>query len=472
MRSFERTMRLRVMMPTGVAMPLAVRRDDTIQDVKKMIKRMRQDVPDEIDLELYVDDDFTLAYKNEVVPGQRATLEDYQVLDMATMYIAPYNMSQVPVIACNSVDGPLHEVFPPDAMGYTTNDGAIIVGFDMDQARFLLHGMPSKSVNAVVFEGPLIAPTSPVTHSDVLQYGNSCVGNCKILSHKRKHIIVRNAEGRTVALLPSTVRPLMQLVLLTDVRVVYNRNDALVFPFLRVTGGLMDLVDQVLHVLHAVHGLKAVGKQRVRRIGGLSLLHKITELAGTKGIMLSLQTQFKRVKPMPDEHVPLAISCSRTSAIVHNFLLDKLDTSPWLLPRSPAELMSLVHCTSSVKFDANQLREPYVFKDNMISLSTQLPAKTVDIETFDPDTFVHLVRTGKIIACKNGYATQLQDGSWALARCTVNLHEKHRELERLHDELLPIDVYQIDHLIKDCPMSWLRTTFGDRYDEVSNQVKF
>ena len=460
------------MMPTGVAMPLAVRRNDSIQDVKKMIKRMRHDMPDDFNLELYVDDEFTLAYKNEVVPGHPATLGDYGVPDKATMYIAPFDMSHVPVMACHSRDGPVHEIFPADAMGYTTNDGSTIVGFDMDQGKFLLHGMPSQSLNSVFFQGPLIAPKCPITHSDVLEYGNSCVGNCKILSHKRKHILVRNAEGRTVALLPSTVRPLMQLVLLTDVRVVYNRNDALVFPFLRVTGGLMDLVDQVLHVLHVVHGLKAVGKQRVRRIGGLSELHKITELSGTKGIMLNLQTQFKRVKPMSNEHVPLAICCSRTSAIVHSFLMEKLDTSPWLLPRSPAELMSLVRCTSSVKFDSNQLRGPYVFKDNMISLSMQIPTKTVGMETFDPDTFVHLVRNGKIIACKDGYATQLQDNSWALARCTVDLHEKHRELERLHDELFPIDVYRVDHLIKDCPMSWLRTTFGDRYNEVTNQLQF
>ena len=465
-------MRLRVIMPTGVAIPLAVHIDDTIKDVKKMIKRVRNDVPEDLNLELYVDDDLTLAYKNEVVPGRPATLEDYGVTDKATMYIAPFNMSHVPVIACHSIDGPLHEVFPADAMGYTTNDGLMIVGFDMDQAKFLFHGTTSQSLNSVVFQGPLIAPKFPVTHSDVLEYGNSCVGNCKIISHKSKHVLVRNAEGRTVALLPSTVRPLMHLALLTDVRVVYNRNDALVFPFMRVTGGLMDLVDQVLHVLHAVYGLKAVGKQRVRRIGGLSLLHKVTELYGTKGILLNLQTQFKRVDTMPNEHVPVGITCTRTSAIVHSFLLDKLDTSPWLLPRSPAELMSLVHSTSSVKFDPSQLREPYVFKDNTISLSTQLPAPTAGVKTFDPDTFVHLVRNGKIIACKDGYATQMHDNRWAMAECTVDLHEKHRELERLHDDMFPIGEYQVDHLIKDCPMSWLRTTFGDRYNEVTNQVQF
>jgi len=436
----------------------------TIAQLKRQVHAARVMLPGDR-VELYTDRTMTMEYKEDF------TLGDYGLADGATLVLAPVCMADTPVPVVDAQGRHMPSVLPPDAVGHHAPCGRVIVAYDYDTTEFIVSGGDTVTVNKLHFDGPLRPPPCELGHRALAHYGQCMIGEVKVLRVAARHVVVRNASGRTLAMLPHAVQSLREECVLHDVRVIYNKCEGLVFPQLAVTGGIMNVVDQVLRYLRDERGLEAVGTLRVRRVGGLSIVEPLDRLPRLTGLVLKLETRLVAAK---------RVSYKRTSAdsiLVHSILLDELDCAPWLLPRHPAALWSLLFGdTDGVPpFDARQLRAPYALDaDGHITITRKLPLVVVEVPKAPmmPDKFVSLVRSGAVRACENGEYVQRHARGWHKVTCTEDLHRKHFELEALHDEILPLGHWNIDTLIQGCPKVWFREIFGGAYDASTGTLHF
>ena len=457
-------------------LPLQVHHKLTIADVKDMV-RDQLALPMSTKLQLYTDENLVLECQDD------ASLGGYRALqDGSSLYLAPYGLDFVKL----EVQHKTHTsyVTPVDAMGYRTADGNCIVGYDLDNAEFHVNKTGVISLPTVQFQGPLRPPDTLIFHGPLGRYGQCAAGEVKIISVSRSHVIVHNADGKRLAMLPKTVQPLTERLTLRDVRVVVNRDDGMIFKEMTVTGGVMQVADQVLDYLHKMHDVKSKDIVRVRRIGGLSLLEPMLTLRRVHGLVLHIDTTFTRVNP-PAKRARSKLSPLLTTAaslIAHSYMCDMLDQSPWLLPRNGDVLLQYLFPhfpkMQEVKFDHKQLRAPYTAdEEGMIRITTEMPTVSRTAEEYGPDDFVHLVRQGYIRACSNHKFVLRRDAGWAEALCTVDLSRKHVELEDLYsdngrDPLLPLGQYNMKALIQDCPTQFIMEMLGSAYDPDTGIVTF
>lgn len=447
----------------GPAVELTLDPGTTISELKRQVRVAHVMMPDDR-VRLYTTKTMDMEYKDEF------TLCAYGFQSGRTMVLAPVCMADVPVPVTDFQGAAMPFVKPPDAVGHYAPCGHVILAYDYDKAEFVLQGGDTITVNKLVFDGGLRSPEWDLGHDGLGPYGQCMIGEVKVLDVTASHVLVRNAESRTLAMLPQAVQSLREEFVLHDLRVVYNKTDGMHFRKLPVTGGLMSVVDRVLQHLLVKRGLQAVGPVRVRRIGGLALTETLDRLPRLTGLVLKLETRFERVKSIYPKLT------SAKSIIAHSLLLSELDRSPWLLPRKPAALMALVFANDQTvpPFDATQLRMPYEMdKDGNIVIARSMPDSVVQeqaAEAVPPDDFVAQVRSGSIRPYKDG--TYLHCYSRRKVACAEDLHAKHFELEALYDEILPLGSWDINTLIVQCPKAWLRETFGSAYDASTGTLTF
>ena len=461
-------MRVVVRWCTGLTMSISLQAKQTVVALKEEIRRTAN-VDPETELRLYDDRHYAREYVDQLDDGTATTLQGtYHVGNGRVMHLAPFGMDQVPLVAVTARNS-TYTIFPPDAVGHFTGDGKMIMGYDYGKNQFLLTG--GQTVDTHDMDHPLVAPVGIIRHNALGKYGQCAIGEVKVLRVARRHVVVQNAEGRKMAMLPENVQALRERTVLSDVRVVINKIDGVMFPKLAVTGGIMNVKDQILSYMQAVHGLTAVGTSCLRRVGGNSVVEPLDRLPRHVGVMLSLETTWKVTPPLPDAQVALALCTTSTSLMAHNYMLGRLDMEPWLLPRSPEALLSLMFPLRDVTFDPSQLREPYAMCDGNIVNAGKAPRITRKAQKYGPEEFVRLVYTGRIRATCRGYVLAHEDG-WSNVACTIDLHRKHMELECLHDEVLPLGTYKLDALITDCPVDWIMATFGSVYNPQDGTVTF
>jgi hypothetical protein len=162
---------------------------------------------------------------------------------------------------------------------------------------------------------------------------------------------------------------------------------------------------------------------------------------------------------------PSVLLGTKKSVVDHATVLDLLDLNPWWLPRSIESLFSLLGVEYTFP-DPAQIRAPYVVDDGMITIKEERSLTGTSVE-MDADTFVHGVRTGRVVALTDGYAMQYDSGKWGSVRCEVDLVEFSWRLEAFSDSLLPIGCHPIKF---PGPDALLLEHFGSAYDPVARTV--
>jgi len=378
----------------------------------------------------------------------------------------PHDMQAIELL---SSDGTT--VFPADAMGYRTEDGFLVLGYDYDDATFYLNNGTTRTHGEITFNSFLVPPSKPLPMPAVGRYVTCAVlGDCRVDQISNAAALVRSAT-RSAVMLPVALTPL-QATCVIDVgtlSVLLPDNTAYVLKGIKANGGTMGLIDHIVGLLNTRCGVKISNEAKFYERAELGMLCALRHVRSCGRLLLEVRGNISYTS---SDHAPAdadgIIFTTAISAVTHSTAMDFLALNPWMLPCTLDDVFDrLGFCKHGAPPDYALVRTPYVLNGaGKLMLVSHMPDCAREPVTVPADMLVHGIRLMRVTARTGGeYSMCYDNGDHCEIVCPTDLHVVYKQLENVAYLCTVIGKHNVREMLPDCPDTLLMERFGSAYDD-------
>lgn len=358
--------------------------------------------------------------------------------------------------------GVFSRVMPPDALGYRTEDDVRILGWNYNTCSFYLANNKTRTHGEITFDSHLLPPLAPVQMPPLGLYARcALLGDCRIETMGSHGIVVRSATA-TVAMLPSTLKPLTlhDRVCIGSVTVLVPNQHAYVFKNVESCGGAMGLVDHLLEKLRKHCSMAHTGNIDVYELNQGHVL-ALSQVSSGSSLMVELRgtmTFGRLTRKAPVTATTWKIARANFEA------MEYLDANPWALPCTLPTVFSRLDLPVELAA-VGLLREPYQCQASVITMKGNDPKLVHEPLSVPGDVLVQGYRSGRVTAHVGGvYTMPYSDGKLGQLVCPVDLRVEMNELEKVRDLCKVLGEHNVREMLPGCPLTLLMERFGSSYN--------
>ena len=359
-------------------------------------------------------------------------------------------------------------VFPADALGYRTEDGLLVLGYDYDDASFYLENGTVRTHGEITFNSFVVPPNKPMAMPAVGRYITCAVlGDCRVDEISTHGALVRSAT-RWAAMMPVALTALQATCQVGTLSVLLPNNTAYVLKGVKAHGGAMGLIDHIVDLLDTRCGVKISDDAKFFERAELGLLCAMRHVRSCERLAIEVRGNFSYTADQPTALPEGVVLTTAISAVTHSMAMDFIALNPWMLPCTLDDAFDRLGVSKvAAPSDYALVRTPYVLNGSgKLMLVSPMPDCAREPITMPADLLVHGVRLMRVTARTGGrYSMYYDNGDHCEIVCPIDLHQICQQLEKVANTCAVVGEHKVREMLPDCPDTLFMERFGSAYDD-------